>query len=154
DNVQRTFEFGSTRYGIVFIGERLPDGRKADAIFIVLHPLYRDVLRHARTRPLDYAYLKELSPSSQRLYELIAPQIFAAIKNGNPRAKYLYSEFCQRSTLTRYYEWESAKKQLYKVHKPHFDSGYLKAVDFEETTDANGVVDWMMWYTPGRKAKA
>jgi hypothetical protein len=154
DKTQRTFEFGSTRYGIVFIGERLPNGKTADAIFIVLNPLYRDVLRHAKTRPLDYAYLQELPPSAQRLYELIAPQIFSAIKNDNPRAKYLYSEFCQRSTLTRYYEWDRVKKQLYKVHKPHIESGYLKAIDFEETTDANGAVDWVMWYTPGRKAKA
>jgi hypothetical protein len=153
DQRQRSFEFGSTRYGIVFIGERLPNGKTADAIFIVLNPLYRDVLRHAKRRPLDYAYLQALPPSSQRLYELIAPQIYAALKNENPRAKYLYSEFCQRSTLTRYQEWDRIKKQLYKVHKPHFDSGYLKAVEFEETIDAAGEIDWVMWYTPGRKAK-
>jgi hypothetical protein len=154
DKTQRTFEFGSTRYGIVFIGERLPNGKTADAIFIVLNPLYRNVLRHAKTRPLDYAYLQVLPPSAQRLYELIAPQIFSAIKNDNPRAKYLYSEFCQRSTLTRYHEWEKVKKQLYKIHRPHIQSGYIKAVDFEETRDATGVIDWVMWYTPGRKAKA
>jgi len=46
------------------------------------------------------------------------------------------------------------KKQLYKVHRPHKESGYLKAVEFEETVDASGVIDWVMWYTPGRKAKA
>ncbi|MGH8498677.1 MAG: hypothetical protein ACRERV_07720 [Methylococcales bacterium] len=154
DKTQRAFEFGSTRYGIVFIGERLPNGKTADAIYIVLNPLYRDVLRHAKTRPLDYAYLQELPPSAQRLYELIAPQIFSAIKNDNLRAKYLYSEFCQRSTLAHYHEWEKVKKQLYKIHRPHIQSGYIKAVDFEETTDAAGAIDWVMWYTPGRKAKA
>jgi hypothetical protein len=154
DGTEREFKFGATRYEVIFYGEKLPDGRKADAVYIIFHRSYHEMLRHARTRPLDYGYLKSLPPSSQRLYELIAPQIFAALKNDNPRAKYLYSEFCQRAPITRYHEWEDVKKQLYKIHRPHKESGYLKAVEFEEMRDANGVIDWVMWYTPGRKAKA
>lgn len=154
DGTEREFKFGATRYEVIFYGEKLPDGRRADAVYIVFHRSYREMLCQARTRPLDYGYLKELPPSAQRLYELIAPQIFSALKNDNPRAKYLYSEFCQRAPLTRYHEWEDVKKQLYKVHRPHKESGYLKAVEFEETVDASGVIDWVMWYTPGRKAKA
>jgi hypothetical protein len=154
DGTEKEFNFGATRYEVIFYGEKLPNGKRADAVYIVFHRSYHEMLSHARTRPLDYGYLKELSPSSQRLYELIAPQIFSALKNDNPRAKYLYSEFCQRAPLTRYHEWEDVKKQLYKVHRPHKESGYLKAVEFEETVDASGVIDWVMWYTPGRKAKA
>jgi hypothetical protein len=154
DGTEKEFKFGATRYEVIFYGEKLPNGKRADAVYIVFHRSYHDLLSHARTRPLDYGYLKELPPSSQRLYELIAPQIFSALKNDNPRAKYLYSEFCQRAPLTRYHEWEDVKKQLYKVHRPHKESGYLKAVEFEETVDASGVIDWVMWYTPGRKAKA
>jgi hypothetical protein len=154
DGTEKEFKFGATRYEVIFYGEKLPNGKRADAVYIVFHRSYHQMLCHARTRPLDYGYLKELPPSAQRLYELIAPQIFSALKNDNPRAKYLYSEFCQRAPLTRYHDWEDVKKQLYKVHRPHKDSGYLKAVEFEETVDSNGVIDWVMWYTPGRKAKA
>ncbi len=154
DGTEREFKFGATRYEVIFCGEKLPDGKRADAVYIVFHRSYREMLCQARTRPLDYGYLRELPPAAQRLYELIAPQIFSALKNDNPRAKYLYSEFCQRAPLTRYHEWEDVKKQLYKVHRPHRESGYLKAVEFEETVDATGVIDWVMWYTPGRKAKA
>jgi hypothetical protein len=154
DGTKRKFEFDDTRYGVVFVGQKLPNGRRADAVYVVFHDNYFDMLKMARTRPLDYAYLKALPPTAQRLYELIAPQIYASLKHGNPRAKYLYSEFCQRASVTRYDEWEKVKKQLYKVHQPHKASGYINKIEFEETTDAAGRIDWLMWYTPGRKAKA
>jgi len=154
DGTERKFEFGATRYEVIFYGEKLPNGRKADAVYIIFHRSYYEMLKTARTRPLDYAYLQALPPASQRLYELIAPQIYASLKYSNPRAKFLYSDFCMRSPLTRYDQWEQVKKQLYKVHHPHKASGYIAKVEFEETTDASGRIDWVMWYTAGRKAKA
>ena len=101
DGTEKEFKFGATRYEVIFYGEKLPNGKRADAVYIVFHRSYHELLRHARTRPLDYGYLKELPPSSQRLYELIAPQIFSALKNDHPRAKYSYSEFCQRAPPRR-----------------------------------------------------
>lgn len=154
DGTERTFEFDATRYEVIFVGQKLPNGRKADAVYIAFHHSYYEMLKTANTRPLDYAYLKALPPTAQRLYELIAPQIYAALKNGNPRAKYLYSEFCVRASITRYDDWEHVKKQLYRINKAHKESGYISKVEFEETTDANGRIDWLMWYTPGRKAKS
>lgn len=153
DGVEKTFEFGATRYEVVFVGQKLPNGQRADAVYIILHRTFREFLEHAKTRPLDYEYLKVLPPAAQRLYELISFQIFAALKNGNGRARYLYSEFCRYAPLTRYEEWDKVKKQLYKVHKPHKESGYLSKIEFEEIADEAGHPDWIMWYTPGRKAR-
>lgn len=152
DKHRRTFEFGSTRYSVVFTGERLPDGKRADAVYVILNPLFREVLKYAKTRPLDYNYLRSLKPSTQRLYELIAPQIFAAIKRGNGRAKYYYSDFCQYSTLTRSFVWDQVRPQMSRVHKEHLASGYISRVDFEETRDEQGRIDWVMLYTPGARA--
>lgn len=154
DGRSKYIKFGSSRYAVVFTGETLPNGKQADSVYIVLTPLFREVLRTAKTRPLDYSYLKGLPPTAQRLYELISPKIFAALKFENPRAKYLYSDLCKYAPLTRYETWEQAKKQLYKVHRPHKDKGYFSKVEYEETIDENGVIDWILWYTPGRKAKA
>jgi hypothetical protein len=39
DKQRRTFEFGSTRYSVVFTGERLPNGKRADAVYVILNPL-------------------------------------------------------------------------------------------------------------------
>jgi hypothetical protein len=148
-----TKEFGDTRYGIVFTGERLPDGREADAVYVILHDWYRDILDTAKTRPLDYDYLKELTPAAQRLYELLSFQMYGSLQHDRPRAKLLYSEFCTFAPQTRYTTFEQVKKQMYKLHVPHKKSGYIATVHFQETTDNTGHPDWEMFYTPGLKAR-
>jgi hypothetical protein len=154
DGAEKTVEAGFTRYSLIFTGETLPDGRKADAVYLLLNEIYREILNSAQTRPLDYDYLRELSPGAQRFYELLSFQIFGALANERPRAKMLYSYYCTRAPQTRYFDYEHVKKQMYKVHVPHKKSGYISAVEFRETTDGEGRADWEMLYTPGRKAKA
>lgn len=153
DGTERCFEFGASRYEVIFLGQKMPNGTKADAVYIILHRTFREFLSQAKTRPLDYKYLKSLPPAAQRLYELLSFQVFAALKHDNPRAKYLYSDLCQFAPLTRYEEWEKVKKQLYKIHQPHKQSGYIAKIEFEEASGDDGRPDWVMWYTPGRKAK-
>jgi hypothetical protein len=154
DGAARRIEVGDTRYAVVFTGETLPDGRTADAVYIVLHDFYREILDHALTRPLDYDYLKELPPAAQRLYEVMSYALFAALKNHRPRARLAYSEFCRLAPLTRHFKWEHARKQMAKLHAPHRKAGYLAGVEFEATTDREGRPDWTMVYEPGPKAKA
>jgi hypothetical protein len=154
DGTEFTAEISDTRYGVIFTGEKFPDGRRADAVYILLHDSYRDVLNAAPTRPLDYDYLKELTPGAQRFYELVSYQIFAALRNERPRAKMLYSYYCTHAPQTRYDVYERVKKQMYKLHAPHKQSGYISAIEFRETTDSEGQPDWEMLYTPGRKARA
>jgi len=153
DKTERTAEFGDTRYGVILTGEKLPDGREADAVYIVLHDWYRDILDSAQTRPLDYDYLKDLRPAAQRLYELISFQMYGAIEGERKRAKFLYSEFCTFAPQTRYLDFEHVKKQMYKLHLQHKKSGYITAVHFNEITDKDGNPDWEMFYTPGLKAR-
>src|SRR5690606_31415892 len=77
DGTKRTIETGTTRYTVIMTGETLPDGRKADGVFITPHDFYRDVLDNALTRPLDYDYLRDLAPVPQRWYELASYAMFA-----------------------------------------------------------------------------
>ncbi len=154
DKEEYSIEFAGTRYNIVLTGKKLPNGIKADAVYIVLHDLYRELLDRAQRRPLDYDYLKELPPAPQRFYELLSFQMFAALKNERPRARLLYSEYCTYAPQTRYFDYDHVKKQMFKVHAPHRRSEYIAAVEFRETTDSEGRADWQMLYTPGRKAKA
>jgi len=154
DGAEKKIEAAFTRYSLVFTGEKLPDGRSADAVYLVLNEIYREILNTAQTRPLDYDYLRELSPGAQRLYELLSYQIFAALRNQRPRAKMLYSYYCTRAPQARYLDYDHVKKQMYKLHAPHKKSGYIAAVEFRETKDSAGQPDWEMLYTPGRRAKA
>lgn len=154
DGIEKKIEAAFTRYSLVFTGEKLPDGRTANAVYLILNDIYRELLNNAHTRPLDYDYLRELSPGAQRFYELLSYQIFAALRNERPRAKMLYSYYCTRAPQIRYLDYNHVKKQMYKLHAPHKKSGYITAIEFRETTDVVGQPDWEMLYTPGRRAKA
>lgn len=154
DGVERTLEAGFTRYSVIFTGEKLPDGKRADAVYLILNEPYREVLNNAPVRPLDYDYLKMLTPAAQRCYEIISYRIFAAIKYKHPHARLPYSEYCMYSAQQRYHEFDRVKKQMYKIHRPHLQSHYLAKVWLEETTDDEGNKDWMMYYIPGARARA
>jgi hypothetical protein len=154
DGAERSIEIGDTRYGVVFTGETLPDGRTADGVYIVPHKFYREILDNALARPLDYDYLKELPPAAQRLYEVVSYALFAALRNHRPRARLTYSEFCRLAPLTRYFDREQVRSQMKQIHAPHRKSGYIAGVELESTTDRDGRPDWVLSYTPGPKAKA
>jgi hypothetical protein len=151
---ERSLEAGFTRYSVVLTGEELPDGRKADAVYIILNDIYKQIINGAMTRPLDYDYLKVLPPVPQRFYELLSYQMYAALKNDRPRAKLIYSEFCTHAPQARHFEWLRVRTQMNKIHAPHKASGYIADIAYEPTVDADGRPDWLMFYRPGPKARA
>jgi hypothetical protein len=154
DGAEITAEISDTRYGVIFTGEKFPEGGRADAVYIMLHDSYREVLNTAPTRPLDYDYLKDLPPAPQRFYELLSYQIFAALRHERPRAKMLYSYYCTRAPQTRYFDYDHVKKQMYKLHTLHKRAEYISDAELRPTLDADGKPDWEMLYTPGRRARA
>jgi hypothetical protein len=154
DGIERTVNTGFTRYSVIFTGESLPDGTKADAVYLVLSEPYLDILNHAPVRPLDYAYLKALTPMAQRFYEILSYKMFAALKHRHAHATLRYAEYCLLSTQQRYTDTIQIQKQMYKVHRPHMQSSYLTQVQYEATTDDTGQPDWLLHYTPGPKARA
>jgi hypothetical protein len=154
DGTERTLEADFTRYSVILTGEKLPDGRKADAVYIMLNDIYMQVINGVMTRPLDYDYLKSLAPAPQRFYELLSFKMYAAIRNDRDRAKLLYSELCTYAPLVRQHDWNVVRPQLARIHAPHKKSGYIAKVDFERTIDAAGQPDWIMLYQPGPKARA
>jgi len=154
DGTERMLEAGFTRYSVILTGEKLPDGRKADGVYIVLNDTFISVINGAMTRPLDYEYLKSLPPAPQRFYELLSYQMYAALKYDRLRAKLTYSDFCAHAPQTRHFDWEKVRSQMNKVHRPHLKSGYIAKVDSQQTTDSDGKPDWIMFYQPGPKARA
>jgi hypothetical protein len=154
DGRKKELEAGFTRYSVIFTGEELSDGRKADAVYLELSDRFMQVINGAQTRPLDYDYLKDLSPASQRLYEILSFQVYAALKHERSRAKLAYSEFCTHAPLTRSFEREKVRSQMKRIHAPHLKSGYITSVELEQTTGQDGKPDWTIIYTPGPKARA
>ena len=154
DGRKQYVEFETTRYGVIFTGEMLPSGKRADAVYITLNTAYRAILNSASVRPLDYNYLKGLPPAPQRFYEVISYRVFAALKARQQEAKLRYSDYCTYSAQKRSFVWNNVRPQMSEVHKLHLQSGYLKAVRFESRLDQDGNADWMMYYVPGPKARA
>lgn len=152
DKSEKNIESAFTRYDVTLTGETLSNGDQADAIYIQLHETYREILNSAQTRPLDYDYLKALTPMAQRFYELLSYQIYGAIKNGTT-AKMLYSDFCTYAPQTRFFDWEQVRPQMYRLHKPHIESGYIESIRYEKIREDDGTLDWRFIYIPGRKAK-
>jgi hypothetical protein len=134
DGSECVLESGFTRYSVIFTGEKLPDGRKADGVYILLNEVFIQVINGAMTRPLDYDYLKSLPPAPQRFYELLSYQMYATLKHDRPRAKLIYSELCEHAPMTRHLEWGRVRSQMNKIHRPHLESGYIAKVRF--TTDS------------------
>lgn len=143
-----------TRYSVVFTGEKLPSGQRADAVYLVLDSVFLQVLNGAVVRPLDYDYLKELPPASQRLYELLSYHVYGALRHKRRNARFTYSEFCTYAPLTRFLKWDQVRPQMARIHKPHLKSGYIESVEFEQSVDQAGNPDWVMVYVPGQKARA
>ena len=154
DGSKKTLEADFTRYSVVFTGEQLPDGRRADAVYIILNEPYREVLNNAPVRPLDRAYMKALPPAAQRFYEIISYKIFSAIKNDYPHAKIAYSEYCTYSAQLRHFERQPVQDQMAKIIRHHKESGYITAVKYQATIDAQNQPDWIMYLAPGPKARA
>jgi hypothetical protein len=153
DSIERRLQAGFTRYGVVFTGDKLPDGQRADAVYITLNAPYWEVVNSAPVRPLNYDYLKNLTPAAQRFYEIVSFRIYASFKNGRAAARIAYSDYCAFSAQQRYYDQEHFRVQMYKVHKPHLQSGYLASVRAAPAADGEGKPDWILIYTPGPKAR-
>ena len=151
---QRRLEAGFHCYGVVFTGESLPDGSTADAVYLILHESYRQVLNAAPTRPVDYDYLRDLKPLAQRFYELLSFKMYAALKYQHPQVTMSYSELCQFAPQQRHADGSEMSKQMHRVHQPHLRSGYLAALQTERIIDHQGKPDWLLRYTPGPKALA
>jgi hypothetical protein len=153
EGTQRKLEAVFSRYSVIFTGDTLPGGAEADGVYVVMNDIYQGFLNHAPLRPLDFNYLQQLSPSACRFYEVVSFRIYAALKYGWPKVSMTYSEYCEATGQRRLTTGTEVSKQMYKLHKPHLDSGYLAKVEFEKTDGAQGEPDWTIWYAPGPRAK-
>ena len=153
DGTERALEATFSRYTVVFTGQRLPDGTKADGVFLVLNKIYREILNFGPIQPQNWAHT-EMPAASHRFYVLLSSRMYAALESNSGEAKMPYSYFCERAPLTRHLEYQKFKSQMYKIQKPLQEVGYIDKVRWEERTDDDGHCDWMMCYTPGPLAKA
>jgi len=65
----------------------------------------------------------------------------------------IYSDYCKYAPQVRYPDVNHVKKQMFKIHVPHRESGHIVKVDYQEAKDTEGNPDWEMLYTPKREGR-
>ena len=154
DGKESELEQVFSRYSVVFTGKKLPNGKKADGVYVLLNSIYHHFLSEVMYRNLDVGYMKSLAqPSAQRWYEWVSYRMHGAISQGNSRVTVRYSEFCECAPLKRQSRDKSFYNQMGAIHKPHLESGYLSKVEFTKVADAEGRTDWLIHYTAGIRAR-
>jgi hypothetical protein len=148
------FQFNDNRYGVIFQDQLLPDGTKADTVYIEFHDQYLRFLQAAPVRPIRSKYLKHLSrsPFAQRLYELLSFQFYAAFHQGRPYAVLRYSDYCQQAPLPRKLDKKAIYRQMGRIHKRHLKTHYLRNVEYEFIEDSDPP-DFDIKYYPGMLAR-
>jgi hypothetical protein len=148
------FEGYFNRYNVFFRGQSLPGGARAETVYISLNDPYHALMNGSIWRPLDYAYLRMLTPSAQRWYELLSPKMFAVIKNGHPSAWIRYSDFCALAAAAPQRTRQRMQSQMAVIHRAHLASGYLRSVSWRTEKTPDGTPDWTIHYVPGPRARA
>jgi hypothetical protein len=151
---EETFEGYFTRYNVFFRGQTLPGGRRAETVYLSLNDPYYGLLSQSTWRPLDFEYLRSLPPAAQRFYEIVSPGMFAAIKNAHPTAWLRYSDFCLLAVQRRQATRRRMQIQMAAVHRPHLASGYVAEIAYRPASTSDGVLDWIVHYVPGSRARA
>lgn len=151
---EETFEGYFNRYNVFFRGQSLPGGRRAETVYLSLNDPYYALLNESTWRPLDFEYLRSLAPAAQRFYELVSPRMFAAIKNGYQTAWFRYSDFCLLAVQRRHETRRRMQIQMAAVHRRHIASGYVAKVAYREASSPDRLLDWVIHYVPGSRARA
>ena len=138
DENRRHWRVTSTATTCSTEGTPYPDGRRAETVYIGLNDPYYGLMNKSEIRPLDFAYLRQLTPAAQRFYELVSPKIFAVLKNGRSTAWIRYSDYCQYAVQKPQPTRSRMQAQMAAVHRPHRQSGYIASVNYKPSPTDDG----------------
>jgi hypothetical protein len=153
DGREETLEGYFNRYTVFYRGHALPGGRRAETVYISLNDPYYEMVSSAIVRPLDFAYMRRLTPAAQRFYELLSPRLFAAIRYGHESAWIRYSDYCLHAVQKRQGTRRRMQTQMAHVQRVHLRSGYIDVVEYENALGDDVGPDWILRYRPGRRAR-
>jgi hypothetical protein len=137
---------------IVFAGERLSDGTRAEHNLLYLGTWYLESLNSRYVRPLDYRfYLKLHTPIARRLYELLGVKFYRVADRPSPVIRYRYSTLCRLLPVKRHVHRSRMHEQLNAAHEELLRGGFLDAADDLRVPYRS---DWYIHYRPGPKALA
>lgn len=138
--------------GVYFLGQRLPNGTEADAVYVLLNDMYLQNFNSNFVVPLNYNYMHSLKGNiASRLYEILIIWFYPAYTNRKEYIEKKYSELCDYFPLMRQdIKWK-AKKQLRVAHRQHVLSGFLQCEP--QWKDIGKKNNWLVRYEIGPTAQ-
>jgi hypothetical protein len=138
--------------GVYFLGQRLPDGTEADAVYVLLNDMYLQNFNHNFIVPLDYDYIHSLKGNiASRMYEILILWFYPTFINKRKYIEKKYSNLCDYFPLIKQdIKWK-AKKQLSLAHQQHVAKGFLESDPL--WSDIGKKDDWLLRYYIGPRAE-
>jgi hypothetical protein len=134
-----------TLWSVYWKGNILPDGRKADAIYLYLNPPYIISLNNYYIKPIDYDYYSTLkSIIARRLYEILGLKFYGL--RDSPYVRFEYSTLCQLLPIAQQKFLSLAQQVLLAAHEELIETDFLAEVEWEEQKP------WFINYYPGDRA--
>jgi hypothetical protein len=131
---------------VAMTGETLRNGKTADTNYVWLSPWFLSNYYYRYTRPLDFAFYKQLrKPIAKSLYTLLENGWYAA--EGKPYAK-RYSAICSEFLLQQFSHLSRIKQQLDPSHRELQKLGLIEAWEYPRAS--NGA-DYVIVYYAGEK---
>lgn len=131
---------------VVMTGETMRNGKPANTNYVWLSPWFLSNYYYRYTRPLDFAFYKQLrKPIAKSLYTLLENGWYAA--DGKPFAK-SYSAICNEFLLQPFTHISRIKQQLDPSHR---ELQRLELIENWEYRKAARGTDFIIIYYPGKK---
>jgi hypothetical protein len=136
---------------VVLVGQQLPDGSLADAVYLELGTWYLQNINNHYVVPIDWHYYNQLEGTiTSRLYEMLTIYFYAALERGEDFYEINYSRLCNYLPVTRQRPQWKAKKQFKRAHDILVESKYLAKVEWIETHEID---NWRLYYGIGDRAR-
>jgi hypothetical protein len=125
-----------------------------DILYIKLDPLEARMQESPEQRVYDNQYWFSVNIAARQWYQLVAPKIFGAIKNGSPFCEISYAWYVKRHhTLKRFYERRRVVEQMNRLIKDHLATNYVRAVEYRAVKETDKELDYIIRYYPGEGAR-
>ena len=136
-----------TLWSVFWRGEELPDGRRAEGVYLWFHPPFYWSLLAYYVKPVDFDYYMGLPPLAQRIYELVGLKFFG--RRDSPYVRFEYEEYCRLLPITPQRHLSLARRVLDRAHRVLEGTGFLAEVRWEGPREG----PWSLLYFPGPRAE-
>jgi len=142
-----------TPWSVIWKGDKLPDGRVAECIYLAFNIPFLLSLQAYYVKPLDYEYWLSLPPLAQRIYELTGLKFYGLKESSYVRYEYL--ALCQLLPIRPQKNLSKAQQILDRAHRLLKEKGWFSEVKWLSAIQRSLSKEhpWELLYYPGPRAK-